>query len=84
MTALGYQQRPQVFAQYPLGLLEDAFFIHDEEQWPHAFSCEQLFLFTATSVQAPLLLLLLLPDELGGESSPEGLLAFGEEGVGPS
>lgn len=76
-----YQQRPQVFAQYPLGLLEDAFFIHDEEQWPHAFSCEQLLLFTATSVHAPLLL---LRGELGGESSLEGLLAFGEDGVGPS
>ena len=83
---MGYQQRPQVFAQYPLGLLEEVFVIHEEEQWPHAFSCEQLFLLTATSVQAPLLLLLLLPlrGELGGESSPEGLLVFGEEGVGPS
>lgn len=78
-----YQQRPQVFAQYPLGLLEDAFFIHDEEQWPHAFSCEQLFLLTATSVQAPLLLLL-LRGEAGEEAPPEGLLAFGEDGVGPS
>lgn len=70
-------------AQYPLGLLDDAFFIHDEEQWPHAFSCEQLFLPGATSVQAPLLLLLLL-DELGEEPLLEGLLAFGEDGVGPS
>lgn len=84
-TALGYQQRPQVLAQYPLGLLEDVLVIHDEEQWPHAFSCEQVFLLTAASIQAPLLLLLvLLRGELGGESSPEGLLALGDDGVGPS
>ena len=78
-----------------MGLLDDAFFIHDEEQWPHAFSCEQLFLPGATSGQAPLLLLLLgeepllkglllLLDELGEGSLLEGLLAFGEDGVGPS
>ena len=75
-------------AQYPLGLLDDAFFIHDEEQWPHAFSCEQLFLPTATSVQAPLLLLLgedpWLEGLLGEEPLLKGLLVFGEDGVGPS
>lgn len=60
-----------------MGLLDDACFIHDEEQCPHAFSCEQLFLPGETSLQLPLLLLL-LPGERGDEPLPEGLLAFGE------
>lgn len=95
-----YQQRAHVLAQYPLGLLDDACFIHDEEQCPHAFSCEQLFLPGETSLQLPLLLLLLgecgeleAPllegllafGEAGGEAPLlEGLLAFGEAGAGPS
>ena len=76
-----YQQRPQLLAQYPLGLLDDVVFIHDEEQCPHAFSCEQLFLPGETSLQV---LLLLLLGGLGEEPLLEGLLAFGEDGAGPS
>ena len=81
---LYYQQRPQVLAQYPLGLLDDVFFIQDEEQCPQPFSCEQLFLPGETSLQVPLLLLLLLLGERGEEPFWEGLLAFGEDGAGPS
>ena len=39
---------------------------------------------TATSVQVPLLPPLLLLDGLGEELLLEGLLAFEEDGVGPS